>query len=353
MQFKYIDQLLQKEWENQVRENPFSGFMQSCFWTKFANLLNWPTFKIGLFDKNKLIGGAVVTKFTSGKNNYLYIPEGPVLPFEEKKAEEMFHSLIREADKIADLKGENLTSHLRIEPKLTNLPSFFNRFQKAPINEQPLSTLIVDLTLNEEELLRQMKPKGRYNIKVAKRHGIEVVSKDLAGGMSDFLEFYQQTVERKRFEGKDESYFYRLIDACEDPSLAKFFFAKRQNEILAAALIIFYGNLATFLFGASSDKYPETMAPYLLHWEIMRHAKDAGFKKYDFLGVAPDEDDESHPWHGFTVFKKKFGGKQINYIGAYDFVYNKKLYEDYLRENGEKTSGLPFWFGGRLRTWFR
>lgn len=330
MIFKYIDQSLKKDWEELVKNNPYSGFMQSFFWTDFTNLLGWPTFKIGVFDSKKLIGGAIVTKFkTDNGHNYLYIPEGPVLIFESKEADQIFNGLITEIDKIADLTGNSLTSHLRIDPKLKELPVFFKRFQKAPINPEPLRTLLLDLSLSKKDLLAQMKPKGRYNIKLAQKYGLRVISTDLQSGLDDFLKFYHQTVNRKQFEGKDEIYFIKLAKNLK-PQDAKFFFIKDQENILAVALVIFYGELATFLFGASSDLHREKMAPYLLQWEIICQAKSRGFKWYDFYGIAPDENDLNHPWQGFTTFKLKFGGEQVKYIGAYDCIYNQNLYKEYL-----------------------
>lgn len=336
MNFKYIDETHKAEWEKIVAQNPASGFMQSFFWTKFTNLLGWPTYKIGVFDNQDFIGGAVITKFKRDNgHNYLYIPEGPVLSYNALGSDKIFNGLIAEIDKIADLKGENLTSHLRIDTKLTELPEFFKRFKKAPIDLEPLRTLVIDLSLSEEQILAQMKPKGRYNIKVAQRYGLNVVSTDLRSGLNDFLKFYRETVNRKQFKGKTEKYFTDLVTAIDNPLNAKLFFVKDQSKILAVALVIFYGELATFLFGASSDLHREKMAPYLLHWEIICRAKEMGFKKYDFYGIVPDENNLNHPWLGFTAFKKKFGGEQIKYVGTYDFVYNKKLYREYLKENGE------------------
>jgi peptidoglycan pentaglycine glycine transferase (the first glycine) len=329
MQFGYIDESRKTEWEKLVSQNPASGFMQSFFWTDFTNLLGWTTFKIGVFENQRLIGGAVITKFKlDNGHNYLYIPEGPVIPYEASKSEKLFESLISEVDKVADLKGEKLTSHLRIDPKLLTLPKYFKRFQKSPIDLEPMRTLIINLSLSKEEILAQMKPKGRYNIKVAQRHGLSIASSDLRSGLNDFLKFYRQTVNRKQFEGKDEKYFIDLANAT-DAKTARMFFAKDGHEILAVAIIIFYGNTATFLFGASSDSSREKMAPYLLHWEIICQAKEMGFQEYDFYGIVPDENDLDHPWQGFTTFKKKFGGKEIKYIGSCDFIYNQKLYKEY------------------------
>lgn len=338
MNFGYIDPSLQKAWEDLVKTNPSSGYMQSFFWTKFKNTLGWKTFKIGIFEKKQLIGGAIIAKFPFSPNiNILYIPEGPILSYENPKmAEKMFHNLMREIDKIADLKGESLTSHLRIEPKLTKLPPFFIRFQKAPINQQPLSTLIIDLSRPEGEILGQMKPKGRYNIKVAQRHGVKIFKSGLQSGLGEFLKIYNRTVKRQDFAGKDKGYFERLVYALSDyPAQAGFFFAKNMEKTLAAALILYWGDTATFLFGASTNLDRNLMSSYLLHWEIIKEAKELGLKWYDFYGISPEEDNYSHPWHGFTVFKRKFGGQKIDYIGAYDFIYNQKLYEEYLKESEE------------------
>lgn len=310
--------------------------MQSFFWAKFNNLLGWPTYKIGVFDGKRLVGGAVVGKFKKDNgHNYLYIPEGPVIPYNTLESGRIFDGLIAEIDKIADLRGNSLTSHLRIDARLTVLPAFFKRFQKAPIDLEPLRTLVIDLSLSREQILSQMKPKGRYNIKVAQRYGLKVISTSLQSGLGDFLKFYQETVERKQFEGKEEKYFTDLTAAIDNFENAEIFFVKDEDQILAAALIIFYGDMATYLFGASTALKRKKMAPYLLQWEIVCQAKEMGLQKYDFYGIVPDENNLKHPWQGFTAFKKKLGGEEVKHIGSYDFVYNQRLYKEYLRESGE------------------
>lgn len=334
MIFKYLDKQYQKEWENLTKTNKASGYMQSFLWTELQNLLGWETFKIGIFNKNKLVGGAIIAKYSHFKNkSVICIPEGPVLPYGQPETEEIFQKLIGEIDKIANLTGKKLTSHLSIEPKLTEVPAYFSRFQKAPIDQQPLRTLMIDLRLSEGQILQQMKPKGRYNIKVAEKHRVEVVRTGVQDGLKDFLKLYRLFIKRSGFEGKDDSYFESLAYVLPELNSANFYFAKKDNQTLAAALIIYYGDTATFLFGASSERNRQLMASYLLHWEIIKQAKQKGCIWYDFYGLAPGREITSHPWYGFSVFKKKFGGKQIDYIGAYDFVYNKKLYGEYLKEN--------------------
>lgn len=335
MNFEYIDKNFESEWEKLVAENPASGFPQSFMWADFKNMMGWKTYKIGLLEDKQLVGGAIIQKFSYSKTkNFLYIPEGPILPYGEKKAEEMFHKLMGEIDKIADFKGEQLTTHLRIDPRLTETPDYFSKFMKAPLNMEPRNTLMIDLTLSKEELLKQMKPKGRYNIKVAERSNVEIEIDNSQTGINNLLSLYRQTAQRNEFEGKSESYFKHLIPHVEKNGCGEVFTAFIEGEPIASVLVIFYGDRATYFYGGSSDKHKEKMAPYLLHWEVMKYAKKKGFKEYDLWGISP-EGDKEHMWYGLTQFKKKLGGNPLQFIGSYDHMYNQKSYQEFLKESGE------------------
>src|SRR3989338_10966641 len=143
MHFSYINEAKKDEWEALVKVAPGGGFMQSFSWAGFKRRIGWQTYKIGLLENDVLIGGAIVMKFPFSKNkNFLYIPEGPIMPYTRRDADELFHQLIGEIDAVADLKGPSYTTHLRIEPRLKSAPHFFQRFQKAPYNLEPRDTLM-------------------------------------------------------------------------------------------------------------------------------------------------------------------------------------------------------------------
>lgn len=333
----YISEDLRDEWEALVKGRFSSGFLQSFFWSEFKRKVGWQTYKIGFLHKEKLIAGAVINKFQFSKNkNFIYLAEGPVMDFEDTHAEETFHLLMSEIDNVVDLKGENLTTHVRIDPRISIAPSYFNRFHKAPFNMEPRNTLMIDLSKSEEEILKNMKQKGRYNIKIAVREGVEIrVASPSEAEVLNFADVYSQTVSRKKFDGKDKKYFEILFGHLKDLNNTKLFFASYKGKILASAIVIYYGDRATYFFGGTSSAHREKMAPYLLHWHIIQDAKKAGMRWYDFWGVSPRDADSSHGWYGFTQFKEKFGGIRFDFIGAYDFVYNEKLYGEFLRESEE------------------
>ena len=200
---------------------------------------------------------------------------------------------------------------------------------------EPRNTLMIDLTQTEKEILNQMKPKGRYNIKMAERHGVTVKIDTSKKAIDTFFLLHQQTAERNKFKGKSRHHFEHLIPLLQKTKHGAVFFAEMQGIPLACALMIFYGDRATYLFGGSSDEHRGKMAPYLLHWEVMRYSKKQGFKWYDLWGISPEKQREKHEWYGLTQFKKKFGGKPFHFIGAYDFVYNQKRYREFIKESKE------------------
>src|SRR5262249_5007864 len=171
----------------------------------------------------------------------------------------------------------------------------------------------IDLLDSEEAILAQMKPKGRYNIRVAQRHGVTVVEDASAQGFADFLRIYQAMAAHQGIQPKSASYFEDLVSTLWCAQKGSFFFAEYQGTRLAAALAVYFGKRATYFFGGSLNQHRHVMAPYLLHFEILRRAKALGFEQYDLWGVAP-VDQPDHPWREISVFKRKFGGVELKLV---------------------------------------
>lgn len=181
---------------------------------------------------------------------------------------------------------------------------------------QPQRTQVVDLTKSEEELLKAMHQKTRYNIKIAARNGVEVKISD---NVSNFWEILQKTAERDKFYTHTKEYYDKLLKL----ENVKLFSAQLKDRQIAFATAIFFENTVTYLHGASDDEYKKYMAPHLLHWEIMKYAKEKGFLKYDFWGI------DEKKWPGVTRFKKSFGGKTVEYVGSCDYPLQRAWYAIY------------------------
>lgn len=197
-------------------------------------------------------------------------------------------------------------------------------FIRAFEEMQPEHTLTLDLTKSTDQLLAEMKQKGRYNVRLASKNEISIIKEtDLQHGVDVFFKLYSFTAKRHHITYRTKNYFDNFAQTIGQNDLMKIYTAYKvidgKNTPLASAIIVYSGKTAIYMFGASSDEYKNLMAPYLLHWEIIQESKEQGYEKYDFFGIAPD-DDPKHAWAGVTRFKKQFGGEVESIMGSYDLV---------------------------------
>ncbi len=71
-------------------------------------------------------------------------------------------------------------------------------------------TFILDLTKSEEELLKTMYPKTRYNIKVALKHDVKIVQDNSDVAFETYLQLTEETTRRQKFYAHTKKY-HRLM----------------------------------------------------------------------------------------------------------------------------------------------
>ena len=281
-------------------------------------------------EQNTLLATSLIIRQKLPFNKcWLYAPRGPLVNFENLEQTEAIFT------KIKELAQKENAVFFRFDPGYEEAQISQNSLiakalkslgaHKAHAHYQPECTLMVDLTPAPEDILKQMKPKGRYNIKVAQKHNVEIeVCHDPEKGIDEFYQLFSQTTERDGFSGHPKNYYLSMLKTLGSKR-AKLYVAKYQGKALAACIVTYFKDTATYYFGASSSENRNTMAPYLLHYKAMIDAKEMGYKWYDFFGIAP-ENQPNHPWAKVTDFKKKFGGKIVNYFPAQEIIYKKNWY---------------------------
>ncbi|MDQ3929581.1 MAG: peptidoglycan bridge formation glycyltransferase FemA/FemB family protein, partial [Chloroflexota bacterium] len=197
-----------------------------------------------------------------------------------------------------------------------------------------------------------------YNLRLAGRRG--VVARRV-GTLDDLRAFYrllEVTGERDEFGIHTLPYYehmWKVFGPGGDNS-ALVLLAEHPDEQeraegpVAGLLALKFGREAIYMYGASANRGREHMPNYLLQWEAIRWARQQGCTVYDFWGI-PDAppDEESEPGgsgdsvspvntrsglRGVYWFKKGFGGREIEYPGAYDYVYNRVGYALWMRWRG-------------------
>lgn len=201
---------------------------------------------------------------------------------------------------------------------------------------QPQTTLVLDLEKNEDEILSQMHAKTRYNIHLAEKKGVVV---KLEKNIEVFWQLVQETSTRDEIKSHSKKYYEEMLksDFCYQLT------AYIGDKPIASNIMIIFGDVCTYLHGASASEQRNLMAPYLLQWEGMKFGKKLNCKQYDFWGIAPQIEagdgkttcfhnfcwEVNHKWTGITRFKVGFGGSVRNYPQAVDVILRPVYYRLY------------------------
>lgn len=200
--------------------------------------------------------------------------------------------------------------------------------RKANTNILPANTIVLDLTQKESDLLQRMKPKTRYNIKLALRKGVEVRSMGIEG-LKIWYDLYHETALRNGLFINDYLYFETMfaskMESEDNEVKVQLLVAYYDGIPLSAMFLVLSSYRATYLYGASSSQMRNVMSTYALQWKAIQIAKANNCFEYDMFGIAPSPN-PSHPMYGLYKFKQGFGGEIYHQLGCWDYPIEEDKY---------------------------
>ncbi|MDP3888677.1 MAG: peptidoglycan bridge formation glycyltransferase FemA/FemB family protein, partial [bacterium] len=128
----------------------------------------------------------------------------------------------------------------------------------------PKHTIFIDLNKSEEELLKAMHEKTRYNIKVAQREGVKIEEKDDEKSLESFLKILEGTKKRQGFYSHPSSYFRKLWKILKGEKMVHLLLAAYRDEPLAGLLLLHFKDKLYYVHGGSSETHREKMPNHLL-----------------------------------------------------------------------------------------
>ena len=329
MDIKIIEN--KKVWEDFVLAHPEANFLQSWYWGEFHIALGKKIHRVGFFKEEKLVGIMLCIVEDAKRGRYLTVPAGPIIDWEDNAANKSFFEEIKKIAK------EDKCVFVRVRPQLISndfSKKLFakSKFVNAPTHLHAQLTSQLDITKSEDELMSKMRKTTRYEIRKAISEGLAVTKTNDPATIKKFFELQLETSKRQKFVPFSYKFLYEQFKIFVESGNAILYSAKFKNRLLAQAFIIFYGTEAVYHYGASTNvgrKYP---GAYLIQWEAIKEAKKRGMQRYNFWGVCPSEQ-KDHRFYGISVFKRGFGGVDLEYLNAQDFVINYPRYKlNYLIE---------------------
>ena len=333
-----------REIRNKTEYNPLliskqTPFTQAWFYGEWQEMMGRKVRRFEVKKDSEIIGFFQIVKYPlftnqlvrhsfSGGGNLLYIPHGPVLRIRQVGGEggtiDVFLKEFR--DKLLAIAKEENAIFARFDffPALTaNLSEYFRKVPDYAYNSvyfQPQYEWVLNIDKPESELLGNMHPKNRYNIRLAENKGvvIEIIEKNFEKYFEDFYSLMERTAKRNDFKLHPEVYYKNILGNCEENKNAFLALSKYNDKILAINLILLFGETAYFVFGGSSDEYKNLMTPHLSHWQGIIEAKNRGYKFYNF-GAVSSGSNYKH-YGGIARFKMGFGGQPLEYSDSYDLI---------------------------------
>lgn len=314
----------QNQWDEFLGRFPDAHILQTSRWGEFKKAFGW----LPLYVQNQDSGAQILFRQLPLGLTVAYIPKGPIGMD--------WGALLPDIENICRRRRAIV---IYIEPDTWQddspiLTQKLPRYKPSSISIQPRRTITLSLEGGEEEWLQRMKQKTRYNIRLAEKKGVIIAkSTDLVA----FNELMQVTGERDQFGVHQESYYRAAYELFHPDGLCELFMAVYENRPLAAIMVFKRGRRAWYFYGASDENERNRMPTYLLQWEAMRWAAEAGCMEYDLWGV-PDQDedtleakfaDHSDGLWGVYRFKRGFGGQLKRTAGVYERILQPGIFQLY------------------------
>ena len=316
------------EWNEFLANHPNAHILQSGEWGELKSAFGWDAVRVAEGD----LGAQILFRRLPLGLTFAYIPKGPV-GSPGKNADKKFwaeiDSLCRKKHAVflkMEQDGWEGDSTAFIQP---------SNYRSSPLHIQPHSTLVVELKGSEEDIFNRMKPKTRYNIRLAGRKEVIVRS---SSDIENFYRVMSVTSQREAFHVHSLEYYRRAYELFHPKGMCELFVAEYQNQTLAAVMVFAFGKTAYYFYGASSNMERNRKPTYPLQWEAIRWAHGKGCSEYDMWGIPDDatdvDDDEAEAredglW-GVYRFKRGFGGSIKRARQVLDRIHNRLLYRLYL-----------------------
>lgn len=304
-------------WDTYVRAHPKATYLQVHPWARVKAATGWSPALVG--DPGTAAGPVGARLLTRPIPllpwRFAYAPRGPLSNEWNEATNEAWLGSLREA---AGAGGAlERTAIVRMDPEIEPAPPIEAALRasgwRRAHDMQPRRTRIVDLAPDEDALLADLRKKWRQYVNKARSGGVVVRDVDPAVETDAFDRFYEvmrEVSKRTALPLRSAATFRGVWEAYAPSGESRLLFAEKDGDVHAVLLLLRCGTRVVEPYGGMNAAGAESRANYLLKWEAIRSSREQGATSYDMWGLIGS---------GIDHFKAGFGGREVEYIGAWDF----------------------------------
>ncbi len=330
------------EWEAFIAVHPRAHVLQQWAWGDLKASYGWQADRVVVRSNDGQIAAASQVLFRRlplRLGTMAYLAMGPLV---SDKLQDTKNKTEAELWKAIDQSArKHHAAFIKWEPGIYQADEAkpdptMHRFRPSPQTVQPPTTVLIDISSDDEAILARMNQGTRRKIRQSLKNGIayrEGTKEDVA----IFTSMMNTTGERNEFGVHEPAYYQKAYDLFVPQGDAALILAEHEGDPLAGIMVFAKGKTAWYLYGASSNVKRNLMGAYGVQWSAIQWAKAKGCTCYDMWGI-PDEEEatleaqfetRSDGLWGVYGFKRGWGGQVVRSLGAWDKVYNPVIYAAY------------------------
>lgn len=297
--------------------------LQSWEWGEFRQKTGIEVIRLGAYSGETLKETAQITihqiPFTSFTIGYL--PKGRIPSMEMIKA-------------LMNIGKKYKCIFIKLEPNVTQDEGTKDTVLQSVFKQSPHPlftkyTFQLDITPTEEDLLKNMHPKTRYNIRVAEKHNVTVEESTSSASFDHYLRLMQETTTRQKYFAHTEHYHRLMWNTLKTSGIAHLLEARYEGNVIVSWIVFLFNGIMYYPYGASSSLHRNVMASNLMMWKAIQFGKTHKAKLFDMWGALGPNPNSEDPWYGFHRFKQGFGAKHVAFLGSFDLVIYPHVYTLY------------------------
>jgi len=165
-------------------------------------------------------------------------------------------------------------------------------------------TLVLDLSVGEEKLLKSLHPTARRNVKKAQQTGLEVV--EGVEHLQQFIKINFHNMRRLGTPAHGAAFFQSIVKHFPESILLM---AKHEQRWVGGMLLVSFKKTIYMPWVAALEEFFEMRPNNLLYWEAIARAARRGFQFFDFGRSKQDQ--------GTYRFKTQHGAQPVQLFYQY------------------------------------
>jgi peptidoglycan pentaglycine glycine transferase (the first glycine) len=322
-------------WQTLLERLPSGDLLHDWEWAAVAAFDGTPQRSFVLEEAGELtaICAAQVRRTALGRS-FWYVPRGPVLDYDQPDAADRLRAIL--AGLHAAARADKAIA-IRLEPRVEAGRPAAALFDASDLRRvdatlQTPDTRLVDLVPDDEALLATFDKDTRYSIRRSEREGVVTTVIDDPADDASLVALHglvTETLRRAKYKLPPLERYRLIWRGLAGAGRARIIQAHHDGNLESTALLVVEGDRSFYLYAGSIREAPgetKRFPAYAVQWQMMRTAREMGARTHDVWGVAPADAGTDHPWWGYSLFKKGFGGGFVSWAGSWDLVVDRMLY---------------------------